>query len=469
MSKSCEYNATNAFIFNGNNGELNNNNKYNSNTVRPVSEFCYQNTDRAFLSFVSSMYFAYYICRKNKSGTPNAIHFERDLSANIHELSTRIWNGEYIPKPSIAFVVTRPCPREVVAAAFDDRIVQHWVVWRLEPLFERCHTLDDDMFSCRVGKGNLAALQRLRDKVFRASHGYTRDCWIAKFDLKSFFMSIDKCRLYDELIALIMAEYNEPDKDILLYLVRIMTFNVPPEHWVRRTPITMWELMPPEKSLANIDWFLALAIGNLWSQTDANFYNAPFMRWLRSIGFDPTNYVDDFANVFTDKESFHVAMPHIREYLKTERGLTLHPTKYSEQHYSKGMKFLGGVVKFNRLYINNRTVGNLIQKVYYYNTYYTTRRQKTKHVEKFVEIINSYFGLMKHFATYNIRTRVAGDIVAHWGKYLFFDPDFQKATVVRRYRSIEKYRYRARRAHRAELRIINTKLQLYYEKRGHII
>ena len=39
MSKSCEYNATNAFIFNGNNGELNNNNKYNSNTVRPVSAF----------------------------------------------------------------------------------------------------------------------------------------------------------------------------------------------------------------------------------------------------------------------------------------------------------------------------------------------------------------------------------------------------------------------------------------------
>ena len=137
MSKSCEYNATNAFIFNGNNGELNNNNKYNSNTVRPVSEFCYQNTDRAFLSSVSSMYFAYYICRKHKSGAPNAIHFERDLSANIHELSTQIWNGEYIPKPSIAFVVTRPCPRDFAASAFDERIVQHWVVWRLEPRFSK--------------------------------------------------------------------------------------------------------------------------------------------------------------------------------------------------------------------------------------------------------------------------------------------------------------------------------------------
>lgn len=76
---------------------------------------------------------------------------------------------------------------------------------------------------------------------------------------------------------------------------------------------------------------------------------------------------------------------------------------------------------------------------------------------------------MKHFASYNIRKRVAGDIVAHWGEYLFFDPNFYKATVVRRYRSIEKYRYRARRSHRAELRQINQNLQLYYGKGGNLI
>lgn len=468
MSKSCEYNATNAFIFNGNNGNLNNNNKYNSNSVRPVSEFRYYQPDTAFGCFVASLYFAFYICLKNKAGTPNAIRFERDLAENMHAIALAIWNGEYIPKPSIAFIITIPCPREVVAADFGDRIVQHWVVWRIEPLFEKCAVLDDDMFSCRVGKGNLAAIERLRDKVFIASRGYTRDCWIAKFDLKSFFMSIDKNRLYNELVELIVREYHDPDKGILLYLVRIMTFNIPSEHWVRRSPLWMWGLIPPEKSLANLDWLFGLAIGNLWSQMDANFYNSPFMAWLRMVGFDPTNYVDDSTNVFTDKESFHVAMPHVREYLKTERGLTLHPTKYSEQHYSKGMKFLGGVVKFDRIYINNRTVGRLTQKVYYYNTYYTTRRQKIRHVEKFVAIINSYFGLMKHFATYNIRKRIAGDIVAHWGGFLYFDPNLEKATTVRRYRKIELYRYRARRSRRAELFHID-KIISNYEQRGNVI
>lgn len=465
MSKTCEYSQHNAFIFNGNNGNLNNNNKYNNNTVRPVSEFRYFELT-PFGRFVSSLYYAYYQCRQNKAGTPNAIHFERDLAENIHTIALAIWRGEYIPKPSIAFIVLIPCPREVVAAQFGDRMVQTWVVVRINPLFDRFAILDDDMFSCRVGKGNLAAIERLRDKIFIVSEGYTRDCWVIKFDLMSFFMSIDKRRLYDELVDLIRREYHEDDKDILLYLVRILTFNLPSEHWVRRCPRSMWGLLPKGKSIEDVPWFLSLAIGNLLSQTDANFYNAPFMAWLRTIGFDPTNYVDDFAEVTTDKDTTHSRLPIVRDYLKNERGLTMHPRKYSEQHYSKGMKFLGGVVKYGRIYINNRTVSRLTQKVHFYNTNYTTRRQQIRHVEHFVAIINSYFGLMIHFVTYNIRKRVADDVAAHWGGVLYFDPQNSKATVVPRYRKREVYRRRARREHRAMLLNVNKIIYQYEQKRN---
>ena len=38
MQKTGEYNSNNAFIYNGNTGNVNNN-KYNTNAVRPVSEF----------------------------------------------------------------------------------------------------------------------------------------------------------------------------------------------------------------------------------------------------------------------------------------------------------------------------------------------------------------------------------------------------------------------------------------------
>ena len=53
MQKTGEYNSNNAFIYNGNTGNVNNNNKYNTNAVRPVSEF--QGNVDPFASFYKSM------------------------------------------------------------------------------------------------------------------------------------------------------------------------------------------------------------------------------------------------------------------------------------------------------------------------------------------------------------------------------------------------------------------------------
>lgn len=52
MQKTGEYNSNNAFIYNGNTGNVNNNNKYNTNAVRPVSEF--QGNVDPFASFYKS-------------------------------------------------------------------------------------------------------------------------------------------------------------------------------------------------------------------------------------------------------------------------------------------------------------------------------------------------------------------------------------------------------------------------------
>lgn len=47
--------------------------------------------------------------------------------------------------------------------------------------------------------------------------------------------------------------------------------------------------------------------------------------------------------------------------------LRLHPRKIYLQHFSKGVKFIGAVVKPGREYIGNRTKGNLYAKIHYYN------------------------------------------------------------------------------------------------------
>lgn len=455
-TKSGEYSSNNAFIFNGNNGNLNNNNKYNSNSVRPVTDFrdneCY-----TFGEFHKSMRVALRVCYKNKRNTPNALRFRLNETENLMALSESTYQGEYIPGKSIIFLLQYPVLREAIAADFRDRVVQTWLVMRIEPLFQECGSIPDQMYSCRVGKGNLAAIKAVCHSIYRLSQKYTRDCTVAKFDISSFFMSIDKRRLYEDLVKLVTENYHGADKDMVLYLMRITTFNLPTEHCIRKTPICEWAGLPASKSAYNLDWFLCLAIGNLWSQTDANFYNAPIVRYILKFStIDVENYVDDFYLGSRVKEDIHRAMSHIREELKT-RGLTMHPHKYYEQPYQHGIKILGGVVKCGRMYISNRTVGKLECKVHYYNTVYASGHySKVRHLEKFISIINSYFGLMRHFCTFNIRKRVAADIMKHWEGYLYFTDDLEKAVPVKKYKPREIMKARIRRKHRTIINILNT-------------
>lgn len=435
---------------------MNNNNKYNTNTVRPVSEFLDSRSgDPVFASLVSELSLAYRICLSNKANTPPALKFRLNEAENLSSLIRDVYYFEYVPRPSIAFIVTIPCPREVVAADFRDRIVHHYIVMKLEPLFEGLQVFHPDVYSCRVGKGNLAAIERLRDRIWRESAGYTRECYAASFDIQSFFMSIDKRRLYDELVALVQENYFDWDKDYLLYLIRVTTYNSPTEHAIRHSPLSMWELLPKHKSLYNLEWFLGLAIGNLPSQIDANFYNAPFVRWLVAVGLAPVNYVDDFYLVDRDKEKILGAMPHIRNYLLTERGLTLHPHKFELQPVERGIKCLGGIVKDGEIFVNKRTVSRCYQKIHWYNEVVgTTHRNRAKWAEHYVAILNSYLGIMSHYSSAATRRKIAESVLSVWEGYIVFDEAITKARPVSKYCQLKRARFHARINRRNDLSTI---------------
>ncbi len=455
-AKTCEYSSNNAFIFNGNNGNVNNTNKYNSYAVRPVSEF--QDISPAFLDFFESLEVAFKLCLIHKTGSPNTIRFRLDESANLRSLAHAIWNCEYVPKESISFLVYRPCVREVIAADFSDRIVHHWVMLRIEPLLED-GVLDSRQYSCRTGKGTLAAIRRMQEDIAIVSRRYTEPCYVASWDISSFFMSIDKRRVYEELVSLIQSKYMGADKDLLLYLVRVLTLCQPQEHSIRHTPITEWEKLPKQKSKYNLAWFMGLEIGNLPSQHDANFYNAPVMRWIRSLEVRVVDYVDDFAGAFVSKEQYAAFIASLRNYMLVERGLTMHPRKHYFQYHGKGIKVLGGVVKYKRIYISNRTVGNFERKIHWFNETCAGRHHRlARYAEPFCAIINSYLGLMRHFYAYNIRCREAEAILSVWEGYISFDEARSKAIAAPKYNRHKRAIYNAYRQHRRDLRTIK---QLY--------
>nr|WP_321951041.1 DNA cytosine methyltransferase [Burkholderia cenocepacia] len=74
------------------------------------------------------------------------------LERNLRRLYDELADGSYMPGRSKCFVITRPKPREVWAAAFRDRIVHHLLYNRIGPRFERERPLKDATLR-RIARG----------------------------------------------------------------------------------------------------------------------------------------------------------------------------------------------------------------------------------------------------------------------------------------------------------------------------
>lgn len=329
----------------------------------------------------------------------------------------------------MCFVVTRPRYREVFAAAFEDRIVHHWIALRLEPLFEQIFS--PRTFNCRKGKGQLYGINMLREDVRQCSVNYTQDCYIMKLDLQGFFMSINKKMLAGMVDDFVVENYhNEADKDTLRFLCRTVVLHEPEKNCERHSPASYWDYLPPNKSLFTNGEGLGVAIGNLFSQLFANFLlNVLDWYLIKSLGFQYVGrYVDDFYIVDKDKARLLAAVPYIRTLLQLY-GLTLHPHKFYLQHYSKGVQFTGSVVKKDRVYTANHTITNAIMAVRRLN-----RAETVPEVMHAVDSINSYLGCFRHCNEYNTRRKVLQRMDSRVFKWVYIKGHYDVVAIKKKYK-----------------------------------
>ncbi len=389
---------------------------------------------------LEDVFSAYYECRKNKRRTINALAFEADFEENLIHLWREINDRSYQPGKSIAFVVTEPVKREVFAADFRDRIVHHLIIRKLNDLFEA--QFIDDSYSCREGKGALYGVKRIAEFIRICSGNYTKDCYILKMDIQSFFMSIDKKILFQKLREFVLANYHEIDKPLVVELIYKIIFNNPEENCHIKGRRKDWSGLPKSKSLFTVEKGKGLPIGNLTSQIFANFYLNFFDKYvtetcgIRFYG----RYVDDFVIVHEDKDFLIALKDKLRAFMQNELAMTLHPKKVYLQHYSKGVKFIGAVIKPNREYIGNRTKGNLYAKIHGYNEILSRQPQVARHIlEQVTASINSYLGFMIHYKTFKIRRKMLAAVLAPgWRKYLDIAPDLSKVTIKPAYKPVVK-------------------------------
>lgn len=422
-----------------NNGNVNNNNKNNTTRVRAVAPVPAASATPQVVYDIpfSSVIQAWIDCERNKKSSNSCTKFRWHAARDLVALWKSMCSGEYKPNASMVFMVMYPVLREVWAGAFRDRTVHHWEALRFGPVIEKYFVdVGDVSMNCRKGYGSLRAIQTFQKYIYDYTEGYTRqDCWIVGGDFANFFMSIDKEILWEALEQLIMDEYTGEDKSQLLYMMHKTLFHKPQENYYRHSPIELWEGLPDRKSLFHMD---GLAIGNLPSQLWANLMGAIFTDWVIHVKKVECFliFVDDWRCLVRSAEEGRELIAEFKKFLQDQLHITLHPNKVYLQHYTKGTKMVGAVIKPKRVYISNRTRGHFIEAMKKHNAaaLATNHAGRMAMLEKVRATINSYLGMMVHFNSYKIRRRICMElIVPVWGEYMYFEEGFMKCKIKARY------------------------------------
>lgn len=401
---STENSQINAWNANFGSGNMGNNNKYNTYYCRPLAAL----DENDIIAWIDAFEDC---CRRKKSSNQCTLY--RLKAVDLVTLAAEVHSFEYKPITSITFVVTFPKLREIFAANFRDRIVQHWIVVRIEPLLEQRFIADGDVsYNCRKGYGTLAATAKLRSFIEDVSRGYKLRAYIGRYDIHSFFMSIDIKVLWLQLEPFIREHYHGSDIETLLYLLKVTIFHRPQDNCVRKGDISLWQYLDPRKSLFYSLDCIGMPIGNITSQLLANFYLSEFDARMMSLcaeaGASYVRFVDDFTIVAQDKIIIKRLAYIAGAYLRERLHLQLHPAKVYLQEARHGVKFVGTVIKPGRNYLSNRTIGKFVSALDAIEKHCADIVSKGMNNERLARLddmisgVNSYLGFARHNSSYSI-------------------------------------------------------------------
>ncbi len=363
---------------------------------------------------------AYYQCRKNKRNKVDCLEFDLEYEVHLIKLWEEIKRGDYAISPLFVFIVDKPVKREIFASSFRDRIVHHLIVMKLELLFEKEFIYDT--YSCRVGKGTHFGINRIERFIRKCSNNDKDECYVLKLDIKGYFMSINKTLLLKKIESFINKKYFYFDKDKLQWLCQKVILNDATKDCLKKASSDRWKGLPKPKSLFYAKENCGMPIGNYTNQVFANFYLNNFDHFIKSeLGIKYYGrYVDDFVLLSSDKIELIEVIPKIRRYLKEKLDLDLHPKKIYLQKAEYGVEFLGVYIKPWRKYITPRIKNNLYLLIKEIKICLLKKKLLKKEKQKIRARLNSYFGILSHSNTYNLKEKIINMLNADFWNYFIY-------------------------------------------------
>ncbi len=389
-----------AWNVNLNNGNSNRNNQTNDNHVRAV-----RSGECRFAASFRDLYSAWREARRGKKPSQEQLAFDARWIDRLLEIRDRLNDLSWRPSAPTCFIATAPKAREIHAPAFADRVVHHYLVPRLEAIFEPMFI--HDSYSNRKGKGTHAAVDRLRDFVREVASGQGGGFYL-QLDVRNFFNSIHRPTLYRLLKA-------QMERAGLALPIRRAVHSLL-AHSTDKTGViyacTEAEraAVPPHKRLENSAPGCGIAIGNLSSQFFANVYldrldqfvkhTLKAQRYLR--------YVDDLVLVHRDREQLEGWQRRIAAFLHYELRLELKPDAKLRQLRS-GIDFLGYVVFPTHAVVRRRVVAHARSKLAAWERRHVRAGEISNRrgaLDELRSTWSSYAGHFSHASSYRLRCRL---------------------------------------------------------------
>jgi len=345
----------------------------------------------------------------------------------LDELSYKLSQGNYEPSRFSCFAVKDPKIREIFAPDYKDRIVHHIFVDTLEPYLDKKFIFDS--YASRRNKGTHKAVRRLQQFLKKE-----KTTFYLQLDIQNFFPSIDKKILFEMFNNHIKAinELPNMEKYFFIHIAEKIIFHNP----TNPSPIFtgnrhLLKYVPKHKSLFYAPPNKGLPIGSFTSQFFANLYLNELDQFikhqLRAKYY--IRYVDDFVLLAENPQILLDWKLEIEEFLRLQLNLALHPQKIILQQTTKGINFLGYIVRKNYLLVRKRAVKAFKRRVYFFNhlidpirfsitdppqTLSIAKKYRTKEIvppikmtlqmlNKMLATINSYYGIFRFANTYKLR------------------------------------------------------------------
>ena len=318
--------------------------------------------DYSNLISIENLFQAWGEFRKGKSKRYDVQLFERNLEDNLFGLYKSLKDKTYKHGTYQSFYVNDPKQRHIHKANVSDRVVHHLLYTFLYKLFDK--TFIYDSYSCRLNKGTHKGVKRLEEFTRQVSKNYTRPCFALKCDIKKFFASVD------HIILLSLLKKKIYDEDIVWLLEQIISS------------------FHSEQGLSK-----GMPLGNLTSQVFANIYlneldqfvkhNLKVKHYIR--------YADDFLILSSYKGALQRSLVTIREFVKNNLILELHPNKIIFRKLEWGIDFLGYVVLPYYIVPRTKTKRRIFKKL----------KEKIGS-EKFNQSLQSYLGYLGHAKSFRI-------------------------------------------------------------------